>query len=105
MKRRKRCAADETSFAIEHRYLDVDARAGAGARGGLLGGSRHLVTERNPLVDGMRESFRRRVRGKNARFEAGRCAGSARKSSERSEIDGAASGMQIKQALRQLGYL
>ena len=99
MSRFKRCAASEMAFAIEQRDLDVDAGTGDGSRGGLLGGSRDFVTERNTFAGSMRESFRRRVGCKNACLERGRCARSARKSRKRVKIDCAALGMQIQQPL------
>ena len=73
--------------------------------GGRLRGARDLVAERDAFRGGVREGFRRRVRRHDPLAQRGGTAGRLRERREHGEIDRAALGMQIEQALRELGHL
>ena len=67
--------------------------------------SRDLVAERDARRGGMGEGFRRGVRCGDARAQRGGAAGGFRQSGQRRQIDGAALGMQVEHALRELRHL
>src|SRR5690349_20917713 len=97
--------ANRAALAVEHDDLDNDVPAFDDARRVLTCGTRDDVAELDARLRGMAKRFRRRVSGQDFLTQRGRAAGSAREFGERGEIDRAARGMQVEQALRELRHL
>src|SRR4029079_5474787 len=103
MRSRKRRAAHEPALAVEQNGLDFDVLARNDGSGGLTGGTRHFVAERNAFGLGMNEGFSRCIGSENVRGKVARAACTFGKLGERHEVDRTAFGVKIEQPLGELG--
>ena len=101
----KRRPADQILLAVEQHNLDGDIAAGNDARRRRLRHARDRVAQGDALRLRQQKSFRGRVGRLDARAEIGRAAGCLGKSGERRQIDFAAPGMQIGEALGEFSHL
>ena len=92
-------------LAVEQHNLDGDIAAGNDARRRRLRHARDRVAQGDALRLRQQKSFRGRVGRLDARAEIGRAAGCLGKSGERRQIDFAAPGMQIGEALGEFSHL
>ena len=92
-------------IAIEQENLDSGGGAFKDSRRSGPGAARDPITQANAVPLGMRESLCGRIRREDSLTQGPRASGLVGQTRERREIDRAAFGMQIEQALRELRHL